>query len=661
MKIWTKDGVFIAESTYAEKDALKVAGFWWHPERSRCNFANCKVCATGTEKVWWTPRPENVLRLEGWEKICSPEAKAALQGTVTAIEDSRAADKDVEIPCPAGLSYMPFQRAGIAYAANRPGTLIADEMGLGKTIQALGLANAIEAKSILIVVPASLRLNWAREAKKWLVSDLSVEPVLTGKERCQADVVIVNFERVKGAIFKTLMDRTWDLLIVDEAHYVKNSGAQRTKHVMGTWNKTRGKIDGLADRAKRQVYLTGTPILNRPKELHTILAKLDPRNFGNFMRYAKRYCGAYYNGYGWDFNGASNLEELQARLRSGIMVRRLKADVLKELPPKTRQLVTLAPNGMSTLVKQEQEWIDQQEFSFDDLQADVELADAAGDDQAYADAVAKLDMLIKVSFEEMSAHRKQLATEKIPAVLAHCDDVLENVNKIVLFAHHHDVIDALAEHYGPAAVVLDGRTKVEDRQAAIDRFQKDPECRVFIGSIKAAGVGITLTAASHVIFAELSWVPADLTQAEDRCHRIGQNDNVTVQHLVVDGSLDAKLAGVLVMKQAIIDRALDTEAAQIAIPDAGKPRAASKPRWPAATPDQRTAAATALQRLAGVCDGARQKDGMGFNGFDTHIGKKLAAVSMARELTDGEVALCKRLLPKYHGQVGKDLIEKIKG
>ena len=663
MRIWTKHGVFIAESSFTERLALKAAGFWWHPEAYKCTFAGCKVCATGTQKVWWTARPESVLRLEGWEKLCSPEALELLKPTEQAIEDSHAADKDIEIPSPEGLSYMPFQRAGIAYAASRKGTLIADEMGLGKTIQALGLANAIQAKSILIIVPASLRLNWEREAAKWLTGGQSIEVVLTGKERCQANVVIINYERVKGVIFRTLMDRSWDLLIVDEAHYVKNGQAQRTRHVMGTWIKNQGAIDGLVDRADRQVFLTGTPITNRPKELHTILAKLDPRQFGNFMRFAKRYCGAFHNGYGWDFSGASNLEELQTRLRANFMVRRLKSEVQKEIPAKIRQLVLFAPNGTAQLIKQEQSvWAGKAQLTFDDVQADIELAEASGDQVAYQAAVRSLDSLIKVAFETMSKQRKALAVKKIPAVLAHCNDVLENVDKVVIFAHHHEVLDSIAAHYGDAAVTLDGRTPIETRQAAIDRFQTDKTCRVFVGSIKAAGVGITLTAASHVIFAELSWVPADLSQAEDRCHRIGQTDTVTVQHLVVDGSLDARLASVLMYKQGIIDSALDIKPEQIAIPEACQPprRKAAK-KYPEASEAQRNACATALQALSGVCDGACQRDGAGFNGFDTRIGKALSSVSIGRPLTDGEVALCKRMLPKYHGQVGVELINQIKG
>lgn len=641
---------------------MKQAGFWWHPAQSACVYSKCKVCQAGKQKVWWTSRPEIITRLEGWQSLCTYDAREAAGKADQAIQQSRAASNDdVVIPAPEGLTYMPFQRAGIAYAMQRNGTLLADEMGLGKTIQALGLVNAINAKNVLIVVPASLRLNWEREATKWIVGARSIEVVLKPKAPCASDIVIVNYERVRGDIFQKLMARTWDLLIVDESHYVKNATSQRTKNVMGSWTKKTGPIPGLASKADRQIYLTGTPILNRPKEIHTILAKLEPRQFGNFMTFAKRYCAAFYNGYGWDFNGASNMTELQTRLRASCMVRRLKADVLKELPPKTRQLITLAPNGMTQLVKKEQqEWLNLGGQSFEDLRADVELADASEDSEAYNSAVRRLDTLVKFAFDTMSKQRLELAVKKIPLVLAHCDDVLESVDKLVIFAHHHHVLDALAEHYGDRAVKLDGRTSLQDRQAAIDRFQTDNTCKVFIGSIKAAGVGITLTASSHVVFAELSWVPADLSQAEDRCHRIGQDGNVTVQHLVVDGSMDALLAETLMVKQAIIDLVLDTQADKIAIPDVAA-QAKTKRKWPQATQAQRDACVAALNQLSGQCDGAFQQDGVGFNKFDSRIGKKLAIVSGTRSLTDGEVFLCGKMLSKYHGQIGTELVSSLRG
>jgi hypothetical protein len=207
---------------------------------------------------------------------------------------------------------------------------------------------------------------------------------------------------------------------------------------------------------------------------------------------------------------------------------------------------------------------------------------------------------------------------------------------------------------------VNGDTPFADRQSAVDRFMADPTCRVFIGSIAAAGVGLTLTSASTVVFAELDWVPANVSQAEDRAHRIGQHDAVNVQHLVLDESLDARMAHVIVQKQAIADAALDlstgVKAPDLAAPVVpGAPRRAAKPReYPVATDVQRAACAEAMRSLAGVCDGARSLDGCGFSKFDAATGHRLAA--LARPMTDGECWLTARLATKYRGQLPSALV-----
>jgi SWI/SNF-related matrix-associated actin-dependent regulator 1 of chromatin subfamily A len=338
------------------------------------------------------------------------------------------------------------------------------------------------------------------------------------------------------------------------------------------------------------------------------------------------------------------------------MVRRLKSEVLKELPAKRRQVICLPRNGAAKAVAHEEEEWHRHEEELTRLQDEVDLAHAAGDDDAYKKAVAALRKGYRVAFEAISRVRHETAVAKIPAVIEHVDDVLEQLPKVVLFAHHHDVVKALEEHYGAACVVLTGETPMADRQGLVDRFQTDPTCKLFIGSITAAGVGITLTAASHVVFAELTWTPGELSQAEDRLHRIGQQESVNVQHLVFDGSLDARMAQLLVEKQEIAEKALDAayEIDLPVVPVAG--RGARPPKYPPADPSQKAAALQCLRQLAGVCDGARAKDDVGFNGSDARIGHALAACT---QLTDGQYWLARRVLPKYHAQLGWDAIEAI--
>lgn len=644
MQLKSKNSVFFCESTYEEKNIPKSAGFWWHG--GNC-YNNCKACKAELPlKIWWTPKEEIAQRLE---RYADSETKALLTHAIKVQEESKATDnQEVSIPAPAGLEYMPFQRAGIAYAIQRDGTLIGDEMGLGKTIQALGTANYLNSKNILIICPASLRINWKKEAEKWLVSSHTFYVVENNNEIPEnATCVITNYDRIKGQVLDSILKREWDLLIVDECHYLKNPKAQRTQRVMGT-RDTRG----LVSVCKKRLFLTGTPILNRPIELHPIVAHLKPSEFGKFMPFAKRYCNAHHNGYGWDFSGSSNLDELQTRLRAHIMVRRLKKDVLKELPLKIRQIVSLPPNGSTKAVKAEKEAWDRKEETIQALRDDADLAHASGDQEAYKIAVSRLREVAQASFEEISRLRHETALSKVPAVIEHLEGMIENgIEKVVVFAHHRDVIALLSKKFGVSAVTLTGETSMENRNSAVERFQNDPAVKFFIGSIKAAGVGLTLTASSHVVFSELDWVPGNITQAEDRCHRIGQENVVQIQHLVIDESLDAKFAKVLVDKQEVIDKALDiTPEIDDTVLTPPRPR-----KYPEATEKQRESATLCLRTLAGMCDGACKQDGMGFNKPDAKIGHALAQKSLSRDLTDGEVFLAQRILPKYHGQLGSML------
>ena len=240
----------------------------------------------------------------------------------------------------------------------------------------------------------------------------------------------------------------------------------------------------------------------------------------------------------------------------------------------------------------------------------------------------------RVAFTEISRERRRVAVAKLPHVVEHVRAALESVGKVVVMAHHHEVVDGLRDGLAEfGTVLLDGRTSTapEVRQGIVERFQTDDAVRVFVGGIQAAGVGLTLTAASHVVFAELDWVPANISQAEDRCHRIGQHDSVLAQHIVLAGSLDERMAHITVEKQRLADASLDVKAAEepalaFAEPATGKirpnvMRASAVAFDPADTP----AVHNALRSLASMCDGAVDLDGMGFNALDTYMGRRLAA------------------------------------
>lgn len=608
---------------------------------------------------------------------------------------SRATDAAVDLPCPEGLAYLPYQKAGIAFAAGRPAALIADEMGLGKTIQLIGVINATGAKSALVICPASLRLNWQRELSKWLTDkSLTVGVAESGKPFPRTDVVVVNYD-ILHKFADELRARTWDVLGADEAHYIKNGKARRTKQVIGDSKAGLRPIP-----ASRRILLTGTPIANRPIELWPLISYLDPTTWRDFFRFAKRYANGHHNGFGWDFSGASNLDELQDKLRSTIMVRRLKKDVLTDLPPKIRQVITLPANGAGKAVEAERRAMQRHEDAIAALMAAKELAKAESD-EAYEAAVRRLRDATQAAFTELSKCRHEVALAKVPAVLEH---LLNTEAKVVAFAHHKDVIAALKaglEAEGRKVVCVTGDIAMVDRQASVDAFQNDPSVNVFLGNIQAAGVGLTLTASSHVVFAELDWVPGNVSQAEDRCHRIGQRDSVLVQHIVLDGSLDARLAQTIVAKQAVIDQALDvvadprqeaedtallaqpfdwaaaTEEARKAV-EAARERQAQRERikaaresdtgMPRACTDRLTRAEMKVQaeqltaeQIAAIHQGVRllsawdpdralSRNDIGWNAVDGKLGHALAALPA---LTALQATLGKKLLAKYRRQLGE--------
>lgn len=567
MKLTYTNGIFVAESSYAEKGIPKAAGFWWHGGGSWCNQGKCKACKAGFSgrKMWWSFKAEAAAHLI---EYADTAAAAELTETVEALVSSRSIDSDLDIPAPKGLSYYPFQKAGIAYAASREGTLCGDEMGLGKTIQALGLINlGPKVKNVLCIVPASLRLNWLAEAQKWLTRDFNFYVAENGDPIPEeANFVIVNYEKVRPsskngeAIYNSLFHRTWDLMIVDECHKLKNPKAQQTKAILGYWDKSLGQVEGLIYKARTKFFISGTPIMNRPIEIQAILGALNPKEFGHRMYFAKRYCNAHQNRYGWDFRGASNLAELQDRARAHCMVRRLKKDVRLELPTEIRQIVPLPLNGAARVVKAELAAFAKHEAQIDALKAEAAKLKEAGDTTAYKQAVSRLSAANRVAFNEIAKLRHKTALAKAPKVIDFVDMALEDNDdhKVVVFAHHKDVIAKFKAAW-PNAAVVTGDVKLADRDAEVRRFQTDPTCRVFLGSIQAAGVGFTLTASNHVVFAELDWVPANIAQCEARVARIGQeSDAVLFQHLVFDGSLDSKMAHELVGKEDIIRAAVDT-------------------------------------------------------------------------------------------------------
>lgn len=616
----------------------------------------CNVCGkTGNvgDKISWVPGVKGAAHA-----LCSEEGRALTEK----VRASHAKDSDRSFPAPEGKSYLPYQRAGIAYALERRCTLIADEMGLGKTIQAIGVINASpEIRNILIICPASLKFNWKNELSAWSCQALSWSKTSWGwtGHGVSRLIYIINYDQLA----KLSVPEMWDLVVCDEFQYCKNQKAARTK-LTAEHCKSARKILGL----------TGTPINNRPVELYSLLELLGGCEIlsgtgkQRFTRFAWRYCAPKQVWTGkklvWDFGGADHLEELQEKLRVNCMVRRLKADVLTELPAKRRQIVVLG------------------EESDDGYQIT---------ETDYENAVSSLRKGAKYAFEEISEARHLQALRKLDAAIKFIRDSADgNDRKLVVFAHHKDVIAGLRTGLADLGIaVIDGSTSQEERAESVRRFQEDDSCRVFIGSIMAAGTGLTLTAASHVIFVEMDWQPGNMVQAEDRCHRIGQRDSVLVQYLVVDGTLDSKIAKLLVRKLGVISAALDgampelpavhapvvldeiafTSCTCLAAPGAmpwehatwcdmhGLPYQTGNvavekviETKPKLTPEEIERIHTAVRQLASVCDGAVALDGAGFNALDASFGRSLAQCAT---LTEKQALAARRMLKKYVRQIGE--------
>jgi SWI/SNF-related matrix-associated actin-dependent regulator 1 of chromatin subfamily A len=531
----------------------------------------------------------------------------------------------------------------------------------GKTIELIGLINNDpEINRILIICPASLRINWRKEAESWLVRPLTIGLCDTKKDFPETNLVIVNYD-ILNRFEKDLRKKEWDLLAVDECHYLKNPKTRRTQQVTGKKrprHPDEWELEPIP--AKRRVFMSGTPMVNRPIELWPLISTLDPKTWHNYAGFAHRYCNAHMGRFGWDTSGAANLGELQRKLRETILLRRTKNDVLTELPPKIRQIVPLPMNGARAVIERENRAFAAHEAALQELRIAAELAKAESQDD-YTAAVERLRDGAAIAFGELSVARKETAIAKVPYVLEHLQNAGEH--KVVIFAHHREVIRLMWEALGDRAVVLTGETSMKNRNEAVRAFQEDAGVKYFIGSIQAAGVGLTLTASSHVVFAELDWVPGVVNQSEDRCHRLGQKDSVLVQHLVFDGSVDARMAKTLVSKQAIFDAAMNDPDVQIPTVPEEEPPATSNTSWKQVDSESKviktqTVAAihSGLRYLSNICDGAKKEDGMGFNAYDSAIGKNLAAQT---SLSNKQAVLGRKILMKYKKQIGKELMDLI--
>uniref|UniRef100_A0A8K9WX58 SWI/SNF-related matrix-associated actin-dependent regulator of chromatin subfamily A-like protein 1 n=1 Tax=Oncorhynchus mykiss TaxID=8022 RepID=A0A8K9WX58_ONCMY len=399
---------------------------------------------------------------------------------------------------------MPFQRDGVNFAVSKDGRLLlADDMGLGKTVQAICIAAYYRKEwPLLVVAPSSVKFTWAEAFRQWLpsVQPDSINVIVKGKDNLRGGLVNIISYDLLSRMDKQQAANPFNVLIMDESHFLKNMKTARFKAALP-----------LLKVAKRVILLSGTPAMSRPSELYSQILAVKPSLFPHFRDFGTRYCNARQLPWGWDYSGSSNLGELKLMLEESLMLRRLKSEVLSQLPAKQRKVVTVTTDGINTRTK-----------------------------------------------EALLVFFNHTAEAKIKAIMEYIMDMLEcGREKFLVFAHHKLVLDFITKELGEKGIDyirIDGSTPSSERQQLCDRFQFTDKSCVAVLSITAANMGITLHSAALVVFAELFWNPGILIQAEDRVHRIGQTSNVDIHYLVAKGTADDYLWPMIQEKMHVLEK-----------------------------------------------------------------------------------------------------------
>jgi SWI/SNF-related matrix-associated actin-dependent regulator 1 of chromatin subfamily A len=438
------------------------------------------------------------------------------------IKDNTVKDVVIDYSKYSNRPPLDHQKEAIQKLVENKKFILADDMGLGKTTSTIIAGLETGAKKILIICPATLKINWKREIENY--SDRSIF-ISEGKQfSTEHDFVIVNYDIMKNFHDPKKKDESlilmskFDLVIIDEAHYIKNAQAQRTK-----------LINDITKSVDRLWLLTGTPMTSRPIDYFNLLSLIDSPVAKNWMAYVIRYCAGFQFKVGprkiWNVQGASNLEELRDRT-AGLTLRRLKENVL-DLPDK---IITPVYLRLKSKVYEE----------------------VMGDYYNWYEKNPEESKSLTVQFTKLTKVRQIIADEKISQTIEIAENIIEQDKKVIIFCNFTDSLNKITEHFGKAAVKLDGSMSKHERQFSVDQFQENDKVKVFVGNIKAAGVGITLTSAEAVIFNDLSFLPSDHAQSEDRAYRYGQKNNVLVYYPIFENTIEGIIYDILHNKKQVI-------------------------------------------------------------------------------------------------------------
>lgn len=465
-----------------------------------------------------------------WGKILSHEPMSSFWLPKAAVvQEEKKLDRVIDYSKYGARPPMDHQKVAIEKLLANNKFILADDMGLGKTTSAVIASLESKARKILIVCPASLKINWEREIRNY--SDRKVLIVEGRKWGSTFDYYIINYDIIKNYHttdksedsddYKLLVNANFDLAIVDEAHYISNATANRTR-----------LLNDVLETIPKVWLLTGTPMTSRPINYFNLLKIVESPLTLNWQSYVRRYCKGYQFNVGnrkvWNTSGASNLDELRERTKN-LVLRRMKTDIL-DLPEKIVTPVFVELNS---------------KMYDEELEEFTRISNDKKDDET-----------ITVTLNRLMKIRQLIAYEKIPYTCELIDKCLEQGKKVIVLTNFTMSLDMIHEKYKKNSVTLDGRMSKDKRQENVDRFQTDDKIKVFIGNIKAAGVGITLTAAEVVIMNDLSFVPADHSQGEDRAYRYGQKNSVLVYYPVFENTVEKIIYNILQKKKNVIDQVM---------------------------------------------------------------------------------------------------------
>jgi len=402
----------------------------------------------------------------------------------------------------------------------------------GKSLQSLAYVAHENFSRVLVVCPATVKYSWYDEVEKWT----RLKPVVIDSKTPskvfrdpKKNVFIVNYDLLRKFVEPISVLR-WDAIIFDESHMIKSLAARRTKAAMF-----------LARSSEHVLFLSGTPVMNRPSELFVPLNILHPKEWGSWMSFSKKFCGGHMGMYGWDSSGSTNIDELRKRI-APYFLRRKKEDVLDDLPEKL-PLISV-PVELS------------EEAKADYVQAEEDLFKFLVEKKKKTSKEALRSLQAK-QLVKLNVLRQIASAGKLKSAISFIEDVIENGEKIVVFSSFVDPIHQLGEYFGSSAVTILGETADEERRDIVKAFQNDPEKKIFLGGIKSANTGITLTNAHIVLFLDFSWCPSDASQAEARCHRIGQKNPVSVYQFFSKGTIDEVMKNIISSKDRVISKLVD--------------------------------------------------------------------------------------------------------